>query len=463
MDTKIFKAYDVRGIYPEEINEEVAYKIGQAYCQVISPKKPVIVGMDVRIHSRPLKEALIKGLIDGGVKVIDVGLISTEMLYFAVGHYRSGGGIQVTASHNPAEYNGFKMTREEVIPISIETGLSEIRDLIIQKKESVLEKKRGLVVKKEILDDFIHLALTFIDPQKIKPFRIAYNPNFGFQGIVLQRVKELSGFQFELFGLNHLPDGTFPKGQPDPFREENRPEFIQFVKDSKVDFGVAWDADADRVFFCTGQGRFIDPYFINAILIKKILEKYQGGKIIYDPRYTWALIEAAKKAGGEAIIERVGHSFIKARMRKERAVFGGESSGHTYFKDFWYADSGLIPLLIILEILSKGTSLEELLKPLFNNYFISGEINKKIKNQKEIFQRIRKKYSDAHLSEIDGLSVEYNEWRANIRVSNTESLLRINVEGKNQEIMEKKRDEIVRIVEEFTESDDLDISKIKAR
>lgn len=455
MDPRIFKAYDIRGIYPDQINEEVAYKVGQGYGQVISPRKPVVVGMDVRIHSEILKKALIQGLTDSGLDVVDVGLISTEMLYFAVGYYRLGGGIQVTASHNPAEYNGFKMTRAEAVPISIETGLSEIRELIIQKRESIFRKKKGSVTKKEILDDFVRFALTFVDRKKIKPFRIAYNPNFGFEGIVLQRTKELGGFHFELFGLNHLPDGTFPKGQPDPFREENRPEFIQFVKDSKVALGVTWDADADRVFFCTGEGHFIEPYFINAILIKKILEKHQGGKIVHDPRYTWALIKATQEVGGEAIMERVGHSFIKTRMRKERAIFGGESSGHTYFRDFWYADSGLIPLLIVLEILSTGESLENLLEPLLSNYFISGEINKKIKDQREIFQKLRKKYFDANLSEIDGLSVEYCDWRANIRASNTEPLLRINVEGRNREIMEKKRDEIIKIIE----SEDLDLSK----
>ncbi len=446
IDPKIFKAYDIRGVYPEQVNEDLAYKIGRSYCLVVSPSGPVAVGMDVRIHSETLKNALIKGITDAGFDVVDLGLISTEMLYFAVGNYGYGGGIQVTASHNTAEYNGFKMTRAEAIPISSDTGIFEIRDMVMEGKEDIV-KSKGLVSKKEILDDFARFVLGFINPSKIKSFKIAYNPNFGFEGAVLEKVKEVGKFDFDLFGLNHIPDGTFPKGQPDPFKEENRPEFIEFVKNSKVDIGVAWDADADRVFFCTGAGKFIDPYYINAVLIKHILKKTGGGKIVYDPRYTWALIDAAEEAGGEAVMERVGHSFIKARMREEDAIFAGESSGHTYFKDFWYADSGIIPLLIVLEMISSGPTLEELLNPLFAKYFISGEINKKVGNKEKIFEKLKEKYSDAKISEIDGLSIEYNDWRASVRASNTEPLLRINIEGKSRDIMEKKRDEITEMVD----------------
>ena len=428
------------------IDEDLAYKIGQAYCRVVSPSGPIAVGMDVRIHSKLLKDALIRGIVTTGVDVIDIGLVSTEMLYFAVGNYGYAGGIQVTASHNTAEYNGFKMTRAEALPISSDTGLFEIRDLIIAGKESFREQRKGTVTKKDILNDFARFVLKFVDKKKMGRFRIAYNPNFGFEGVVLKEVNDIGGFDFELIGLNHIPDGTFPKGQPDPFREENRPEFIEFVKSSQVDIGVAWDADADRVFFCTGQGRFIDPYYINAILIKYILKKNGGGKIIYDPRYAWALIDAAREAGGEAIMERVGHSFIKARMREEKAIFSGESSGHTYFKDFWYADSGMIPLLIVLEMISSGPTLEDLLEPLLSKYFISGEINRKIDDKERVFRELKSRYSDAEMSEIDGLCLEYTDWRVSVRASNTEPLLRVNVEGKSKEIMEKKRDEIMELV-----------------
>ncbi len=447
IDPKIFKAYDIRGVYPDQINEEVAYKIGQAYLRVVDPKGPVAVGMDVRTHSLALKEALIEGLLDGGVDVIDLGLISTEMLYFAVGNYGFRGGIQVTASHNTAEYNGFKMTRAKAFPISSETGTFEMRDLIINDKESI-KKQRGKLEKKDVLDDFAKFVVNFVDKEKIGSFRIGHNPSFGFEGIVLERVRDIGGFNFDLVGMDNVPDGTFPKGSPDPFRIENRSDFIEFVKESKVDIGVAWDADADRVFFCTGDGKFIEPYYTNAILIKHILEKNKGGKIIYDPRYTWALIDAAKESGGEAIIERVGHSFIKARMKEENAIFSGESSGHTYFRDFWYADSGIIPLLIILEIMSSGQSLEELLKPLFAKYFISGEINTKVNNKDRVLEDLKSKYSDGDLSEIDGLSIEFDSWRANIRASNTESLMRVNIEGKSQEIVDEKKEEIMNIVKE---------------
>lgn len=447
VDPKIFKAYDIRGTYPDKIDEDLAYKIGQAYCRVVSPDGAVAVGMDVRIHSKSLKDALIRGIVDAGVDVVDIGLVSTEMLYFAVGNYGYKGGIQVTASHNTAEYNGFKMTRAEARPISSDTGIFEIRDMIMGGKESFKGEAKGSIVKKEILNDFARFVLKFVDKEKMGRFRIAYNPNFGFEGAVLKEVNDVGGFGFDLVGLNHVPDGTFPKGQPDPFREENRPEFIDFVKSSKVDIGVAWDADADRVFFCTGEGRFIDPYYINAILIKHILKKNGGGKIVYDPRYTWALIDAAKEAGGEAVMERVGHSFIKARMREENAIFSGESSGHTYFKDFWYADSGMIPLLIVLEMISSGPTLEELLEPLLNKYFISGEINRKVDDKERVFKELRDRYPDAEISEIDGLCLEYADWRVSVRASNTEPLLRINVEGRSREMMEKKRDEIMELIE----------------
>ncbi len=444
--SKIFKAYDIRGIYPDEINEELAYRIGQAYCQVVSPDGPVAVGMDVRTHSERLKRELIKGIIATGNDVVDLGLISTEMLYFAVGNYGYAGGIQVTASHNTAEYNGFKMVRSKAVPISSDSGILQIRDLILSDEDKTRSSFFGKTFEKQILSDFARFVLRFVDQTKIGKFKIAYNPNFGFGGEVLKEVKEVGEFNFELIGLNSTLDGTFPKGQPDPFKKENRSEFVQFVKETEADIGVAWDADADRVFFCTKEGEFVEPYYMNAILIKYLLNKSGGGKIIYDPRYTWALIDTAKDFGGEALIERVGHSFIKERMRKEDALFGGESSGHAYFKDFWYADSGIIPLLIVLEMLSSGPTLTELLTPLKEKYFISGEINKTIDDKDTIFDELRANYSDADLQELDGLSIEYQDWRANIRASNTEPLLRINIEAKSKERMEEKRDEILSLI-----------------
>ena len=447
IDPKIFKAYDIRGIYPQQIDENLAYKIGQAYCRIVKPDQSVAVGMDVRTHSSSLKKSLIDGLIDAGVDVVDLGLISTEMLYFAVGNYDYSGGIQVTASHNTAEFNGFKMTRSKAIPISSDTGILEIRDLIMDRQDRVESDLSGKVEKRDILEDFALFVLSMIDKDKLKNFKIAFNPNFGFGGEVLKKVIEVGNLNIDLVGINDTLDGTFPKGQPDPFKMENRPEFIRFVKDSRVDIGVAWDADADRVFFCTAEGEFIEPYYINTVFARHLLKKAGGGKIIYDPRYTWALIDIAKEFNGEAFLERVGHSFIKARMRKEDAIFAGESSGHTYFKDFWYADSGIIPLLILLEIISEGVSLNDLIDPIADRYFISGEINKSVSDKDVILKRIEERYHDAEISKIDGLSIEYQEWRANIRGSNTEPLLRLNIEGKSQKIVEEVKDEIIKIID----------------
>jgi len=446
INSQIFKAYDIRGIYPDELDEELFYKIAQAYVKIVQPKDKVVVGRDVRLSSPKLQEAIIKGLIDAGIDVIDIGLCSTEMFYFAVGNYQLAGGLQITASHNPAEYNGLKLVREQVKPISSDTGLFEIRDLVIGNKEKIESNQKGKIERKEILNDFVRFALKFIDIEKIKPMKLVYNPNFGFEGEVLKRTVKLGKLPLNLIGLNEKPDGTFPKGRPDPFVPENRPEFVELVKSSGADLGVAWDADADRVFFCTKSGIFVEPYYLNALLIKSIIAKNPGATVVYDPRYTWALVDSAKEAGGKAVEERVGHSFIKERMRKENAVFCGESSGHCYFRDFWFADTGLIPLLIVLELISGKGDLDSLLKQYFEKYFISGEINSEVADQQAKIAEIKQKYSDGQQSELDGISVEYPDWRFNVRPSNTEPLLRLNVEAKSKELMGEKRDEILNLI-----------------
>ncbi len=446
MDQTIFKAYDIRGIYPTQINEDLVYKIGQAYAAIIKPNGKVAVGMDVRLSSPELKKALIEGLTDAGINVLDVGLISTEMIYFATGFYKLAGGIQITASHNPAEYNGMKMVREEAIPISSDTGIFAIRDWVASNQEKISVTEKGQVETKDILADFVKFALGFIEIDKLKSTKLVYNPNFGYEGVVLKKAVELGNLPLDLVGLNENPDGNFPKGRPDPFVPENRPEFVELVKSSGADLGVAWDADADRVFFCTKNGQFVEPYYLNALLIKGVLKKNPGATIIYDPRYTWALIDAANENGGKADICRVGHSFIKEKMREVDAVFSGESSGHTYFKDFYYADSGLIPLLIVLEMISTEGNLDELLQPYFAKYFISGEINTKTDKAQEIMKELEEKYSDGQISKIDGLSIEYSDWRASIRTSNTEPLLRLNVEAKSEAKMEEMRDEVLNLV-----------------
>lgn len=446
MESKIFKSYDIRGTYPEEINDELAYKIAQAYVKVVKPTGKIAVGFDVRDCSKKMKDKVIEGLNDSGVEVVNIGLSSTEELYFAVGNYQYSGGIQVTASHNPKEYGGMKMVREQAQPLAGESGIYEIRDLIVANKEKVESDKRGMVEKKDVLDDYARFCLDFVDYQSIKPLKLVFNPNFGFQGRVLKKVVEIGNLPLELIGLNNTPDGTFPKGQPDPFRPENRPEFVELVKSSNADLGVAWDADADRVFFCTKSGKFVEPYYMNALLIKAMLKKYPGAKIVYDPRYTWALIDAAKENGGQAVISKVGHSYIKEVMRNKDAIFSGESSGHTYFKDFWYADSGMIPLMIILEMVSKEGDLDQLLKPYFDQYFISGESNYEIADYRPLFEKIEQQYRDGEFDKLDGISIEYPDWRFNLRASNTEPLVRLNVEAKSHKLVDEKVKELEELI-----------------
>lgn len=457
INSSIFKAYDIRGVYPTDLNEELAYRIAQGYVKYVQPKGlpagrqgKIGVGMDVRISSPAIKEAVIKGLTDAGVDVVDVGLISTDMIYFAVGHYQLAGGIQVTASHNPAEYNGLKMVRENVYPLFGEQGIEQIRDLVLTNQEKIITEKKGIVEKKEILSQWADFVLSFSNTKSIKPLKVVINPNFGYQGEVIKYIVKKGNLPITLIGLNDEPDGTFPKGRPDPFIPENRPEFLEKIKTEKADFGIAWDADGDRVFFATEKGDFVESYYMNALFIADILEKNNGGKIVYDPRYTWALIDATKAHNGEALLERVGHSYIKARMKKEDALFCGESSGHTYFRDFWYADCGMIPAFLTMIMVSqKGKNLSELVEPLFNQYFISGEINTTVNDAKSVLAQLKTKYADAQISEVDGISFEYPQWRANIRSSNTEPLLRLNVEAKNKELMTQKRDELVTLIKTY--------------
>lgn len=446
MEEKIFKSYDIRGIYPSEINEDLAYKIAQAYVKIVEPKGKVVVGMDVRLSSPPLKKAVIEGLTDAGIDVVDIGLVSTEMYYFAVGYYQYAGGLQVTASHNPAEYNGIKMVRQGPAPVSSDSGIYEIRDLIKEGKEKIESATKGNIENKNVLDDFVKFALKFINPKTIKPLKLVYNPNFGYEGEVLKRAMAIGQLPITLIGLNDTPDGTFPKGRPDPFVPENRPEFVEKVKSEKADLGVAWDADGDRIFFCTKSGLFIESYYMNALLIKTVLAKNPGARIVYDPRYTWALIDSIKENNGEAVICKVGHSFIKEKMRQVDAVFCGESSGHIYFRDFYFSDSGLIPLFLVLELVSEEGNLDQLLAPYFAKYFISGEINTEVEDQQAIIDKLKEKYADAEQDELDGLSAEYPDWRFNVRPSNTEPLLRLNVEAKSQELMAEKRDEVLEVI-----------------
>lgn len=432
-DPTIFKAYDIRGIYPEQINEEAVYAIAQAFAKFLGPKT-VALGRDVRLSGPSLWEAAKNGLIDHGVNVIDIGVISTDMYYFAVANYGFDAGITISASHNPKEYNGMKMVRKGALPISGDTGIKEIMETVLSGYKFKAETK-GTVEKKDIVDDYLKKCLSFVDAAKLKPFKVVANGMFG---PVLKNVMRM-GLPITIIPLNEVPDGNFPKGQPDPAQEANRKETEELIKKEHPDFGVAWDADADRFFLFDENGRFIPGYYLTAFFGRYFASKVPGAKVIYDPRAVWATVDLVREAGGEPLISKAGHSFIKERMRKEDAAFAGEMSGHFYFRDFYYADNGLIPFLLLLEIFSQSDQkVSQIFDPFFEKYPMSGEINIKIQSQDQVktaLAKLETEFPGARIEKIDGLSLEFPDWRANVRGSNTEPLLRINLEAKTPELV----------------------------
>ncbi|PIR87642.1 MAG: phosphomannomutase [Candidatus Harrisonbacteria bacterium CG10_big_fil_rev_8_21_14_0_10_45_28] len=446
MNQSIFKAYDIRGIYPTDIDEDLAYKIAQAYCKLFQPKK-IALGKDVRLSGPSLFSAMVKGFTNHGVDVVDVGTITTDMLYFVSSAYDFDGGISITASHNPREYNGMKLMKRAGRPVSGETGIQEIKDIVLS-NYSFKADIQGTVSQKNIQAEYLAKCLSLVDAKNIKPMKVVVNGMFG---PVIQNIKKLN-LPLKLVELNSVPDGSFPKGSPDPLLPENRTETIEVIKKSEVAFGGAWDGDGDRFFLFDENGRFIPGYFLTAFLGKYFAQKKSGTKIIYDPRLTWATEDAVRQAEGEPLVNRVGHSFIKERMRAEDAVFAGENSGHFYFKDFYYADNGLLPFLLILEIISKsGERVSELFNPYFEKYFIIDETNFNLGSQDKIdntIKKIEEYYKDGKIEKIDGVSVEYDSWRANIRSSNTQPLLRLNIEAKTKDLLEKKFKEISALIKD---------------
>jgi phosphomannomutase len=443
--SKIFKAYDVRGIYGQELDVNSAKRIGQAYATVRRPKR-VAVGQDVRAHGQELKAALIEGLISSGIDVVDIGIITTDQLYFTVGNYGFDGGISVTASHNPSEYNGFKFSEKGGSPIGSE-DLIALRDWAASAAEAKTDPA-GQLSTLAFLDDYVKHVLGYIDTSAIKPLRLVANANFGAVGRSVDRIADK--LQLNLQKLNWQEDGSFPKGPPNPLLPENRQETIELIKQVKPDFGVAWDADADRVFFFTGSGVFVSSAFIIALLAPKFLKQYPGANIVHDLTTAWVMDEAIKANGGVPVRHRTGHTFIKARMREVDAPFGGESSGHYYFKKSFYADNGIVPFLMILEMVSKsGTSLDEIIKPLMDRHKLSGEINFTVKDASTILNSIEQKYASAgKVDKTDGLVIETEPWRISVRTSNTEPLLRLNAESKSQ----AELDHIVQDVQAIIES-----------
>ncbi len=435
--------YDIRGIYPTEVNAPVFEAIGRAYAAVVKPKE-VVVGMDVRTSGPELKAAMIEGLRKSGVNVVDVGILSTDMLYFAVGEYGYDGGLMVSASHNPAEYNGAKMILKGAAPLLPDQGFNRLKEMV-RDNEFSDAATYGTLSSREILDGFLEKCLNVIDRKSLKPLRIVLNPNFG---SVCYTYKALqTKVPFEALTLNGEPDGTFPKGRPDPLRTETRAETIAFIKEKKPDFGVAWDADGDRVFFYGENGDFVDGYYIVSILAKYFLQKFPGSPIIYDPRATWCTEDTVKAAGGKAVMEKVGHLHFKGTMRAQDAPYGGEMSAHHYFRDFYYCDNGIIPFLIIWQMVSEGKKLSELAKPLQEKYPISGEINFTVKSVPESLRAIEDHFSSETIDHFDGITVAHGrDWRANIRPSGNEPLLRLNVEGKDEQTITEKVAEISKII-----------------
>ena len=447
MNQEIFKAYDVRGVYPAEVNEDAARSIGAAFVAYLGAKR-IAVGRDMRLSSPALAAAFIDGATSQGADVVDYGRIATDMLYFAVARDRLDGGVEITASHNPKQYNGMKLVRQEAVPLSGEAGISDIRDMIAAGRLPPPAARRGVVTQKDTLDAYVQHVLSFIDPAIILPFNVVLDAGSGMAGMVAPLL--FARLPCKVTALCFEVDGTFPNHEANPLIEENRRDITERVIADKADIGIAWDGDADRCFFIDGAGEFIAGDFITALLAEAFLIKHHGAKIVYDVRASYAVKDTAARYGSAALMNRVGHAFFKRRMREENAIFGGEVTGHYYFRDNFYADNGFIPALLLLELMSrKGQTLRELLAPLREKYFISGEINTKVSDVRKAQEKIdglSAKYQSGKVYTMDGVSVEYPDWHFNVRGSNTEPMLRLNLEATTAELMLAKRDEVLAFI-----------------
>jgi phosphomannomutase len=444
LDPKVFKAYDVRGLYPSELDEEGCYAIGRAFVEQFEPES-IAVGRDMRPSSPAIAAAVIRGATEGGSEVKDIGMIGTEMLYFAVGELGLDGGITVTASHNPKDYNGMKIVRRGALPVGGDSGLLEIRDRALS-LQGTAGSDPGLAEKVDIYPAFVEKVLSFIDPSVVKPLRVVIDAANGMGGAMLSPI--LEHLPVQAVQCFFEPDGTFPNHAPNPLLPENREFIIGKVLEEKADLGIAFDGDADRCFFVDDTGEFVPGDFVTALLAESILEREPGAKIIYDVRASWAVRDTIGRAGGIPLMNRVGHAFIKLRMREEGAVFAGEVSGHYYFRDFNQADSGTIPALLMLELVSKrGKRLSELLRPYRERYFLTGELNMPVEDVALKLQELKEHFAgQGEISHLDGISVTAGDWHFNVRPSNTEPLLRLNLEALDPELMKQKRDEVLAII-----------------
>ncbi len=438
-----FKAYDIRGRIPDELNEDLAYRLGRAYAVFLRPRR-VAVGYDVRLSSPGLSAALVKGLLDGGTDVLDIGLCGTEEIYFATFEHRLDGGIMVTASHNPLDYNGMKLVREHARPISGDSGLFEIRDLATADDEFTVFNRRGALIQWPDKGDYLRHLLGYIDPDALRQLKIVVNAGNGGAGPIIDGLERYLPFQF--IKIHHEPDGTFPHGIPNPLLPECRDATAQAVREHGADLGLAWDGDFDRCFFFDETGRFIEGYYLVGLLAETLLARQPGAKIIHDPRLTWNTIDQVRAAGGVPVQSKTGHAFIKERMRQEDALYGGEMSAHHYFREFAYCDSGMIPWLLIAELLSqRNQPLSALVNARMQAFPCSGEINFRVADAPAKLEEIRAAYADQQpaVDETDGLSLEFADWRFNLRSSNTEPLLRLNVETRGDaELLERRTEEL---------------------
>jgi phosphomannomutase len=443
LDPKAFKAYDVRGIYPDELDEAGAYAIGRAYVEQFEPKR-MAVGRDMRLSSPAMAAAAIRGASEAGAEVLDIGMIGTEMLYFAVGELGLDGGLTVTASHNPKQYTGMKIVRRGALPVGGESGLLDIRD------RALVHKGNGgapaPVHDVDIWPAYVDRVMSFIDVAEVQPLKVVIDAANGMGGTMLPPV--LDRLPVEAVRCYFDPDGSFPNHEPNPLLPENREFIVRKTLDESADLGVAFDGDADRCFFVDDTGEFVPGDFVTALLAELVLAKEPGAKIIYDVRASWAVPETIERAGGVPLVNRVGHAYIKHRMRKDDAAFGGEVSGHYYFREFSQADSGVVPFLLMLELISrKGQKLSEILAPFRERYFITGELNTPVADVALKLQELKERYAqEAAISHLDGVSVDAADWHFNVRPSNTEPLLRLNLEARSRESMERKRDEVLALI-----------------
>ncbi|GAB4285932.1 MAG: phosphomannomutase CpsG [Ignavibacteriaceae bacterium] len=440
-----FKAYDIRGKVPAELNSELAYKIGRAYAFFIKAKK-VVLGYDIRKSSEELASALKEGLTDAGADVIDIGLCGTEMVYFSTPYFDADGGIMITASHNPPEYNGMKFVKRASVPVGYDSGLKEIEQMIIRNEIPSGSPVKGKIKSEDVMNAFIKNLNKFYKAEKIKPLKVVVNAGNGCVGPALDAIEP--GLPVKMIKVFTEPDSDFPNGVPNPLLPENRKPTVEAVIKNNADLGVAWDGDYDRCFFFDEKGNFIEGYYIVGLLAKSILKNHPGEKIVHDPRLVWNTVEIVKQAGGIPIVSKSGHAFIKQKMREVNAVYGGEMSAHHYFRENAYSDSGMIPFLLIMQLMTEeNKKLSELVGEMIASFPCSGEINSEIQDPAGKIEEIKAKYSDGKIDTLDGISIEYPDWRFNLRMSNTEPILRLNVESRNNiELMKNKTAELLKLI-----------------